>query len=402
MGLKARIGHEEPSGTHGGDATSGAWRQRTLNTEFSDPDNIVTISANEFTLQAGTYVVKVGSLSWRTNRNQTVLYDVTGSTIIAAGSSEYASTNQVVSENILFHAFTIESANTYSIQSQVQVDRAVTGFGPGNSFGAPNAFVEVEIEKLTAAEEVAIICDEKGYTADGGDFNATVWRTHDINTNRFDPQVLVVSISANEFILQPGTYVLEAAAAGFSVNAHKIRLQNITDNTTIGYGSNETDSPTYASQSNSLMFAEFTLLGTKVLSLESRCVTTKTVSGFGVANDFDATVPSVYAQVLVRRVPAPTPASYAIITDHKTAGIVGGQLLVGAWRQRDLNTEVYDPDGIVTVSANAFTLVAGSYWIEATMPVSEVDSCLSRLVNSDGDVVEGTGGSVYADRKSVV
>ena len=44
--------------------------------------------------------------------------------------------------------------------------------------------------------------------------------------------------------------------------------------------------------------------------------------------------------------------SIAIIEDQKSAGTAGGTFTSGAWRTRDLNTEVSDPDGIVSTQSS--------------------------------------------------
>ena len=51
--------------------------------------------------------------------------------------------------------------------------------------------------------------------------------------------------------------------------------------------------------------------------------------------------------------------SYAIIADQKSSTTQGGGFTSGAWRTRDLNTEIADADGIVSISSNQFTLGAG-------------------------------------------
>jgi len=161
----------------------------------------------------------------------------------------------------------------------------------------------VEIEKLTASDEVAVICDEKAYNVDGGDFTQDAWRTRDLNTVRFDPNVLV-SLSANEFTLQAGTYVLESSAPGYDVDRQKTRLQNITDGVTVAHSPNEASNSHvfYARSNNCILFALFALTAAKALSLQNYCSQTQNTNGFGVATDFDVTVPSVYAQVLIRKI----------------------------------------------------------------------------------------------------
>jgi len=75
-------------------------------------------------------------------------------------------------------------------------------------------------------------------------------------------------------------------------------------------------------------------------------------------------------------------SSYAIIADQKTQNTAGGTFTSGAWRTRDLQTEVADPDGIVSISANAFTLGAGTYFIRWHCPNYHTNDTQSRLYNS--------------------
>ena len=74
--------------------------------------------------------------------------------------------------------------------------------------------------------------------------------------------------------------------------------------------------------------------------------------------------------------------SIAIIADRKTAGTAGGTATLGAWRTRDLNTEVSDVGGIVTIASNQFTLQAGKYIVDWHAPVfSIVNQHISRIYN---------------------
>ena len=52
--------------------------------------------------------------------------------------------------------------------------------------------------------------------------------------------------------------------------------------------------------------------------------------------------------------------TYAIICDEKAHNAHAGTFTSGL-RTRDLNTEIADPDGIVSISNNQFTLSAGDY-----------------------------------------
>jgi len=84
-------------------------------------------------------------------------------------------------------------------------------------------------------------------------------------------------------------------------------------------------------------------------------------------------------------------SSYAVIEDQKTSGTNGGTFTSGDWRTRDLNTEVTDPDGIVSISANQFTLAAGSYLIKWFANAKDVDSHISKLYDVTGTADVGFG-----------
>ena len=86
----AIICDEKASTADGGTFTSGAWRTRDLNTEIADPDGIVSISSNQFTLGAGTYLIKFSAPACQVNSHQTKLYDITGTADVEVGSIEYS------------------------------------------------------------------------------------------------------------------------------------------------------------------------------------------------------------------------------------------------------------------------------------------------------------------------
>ena len=91
-------------------------------------------------------------------------------------------------------------------------------------------------------------------------------------------------------------------------------------------------------------------------------------------------------------------ASYAIICDQKTQDTPAGAFTSGDWRTRDLNTELIDADGIVSISSNQFTLQAGTYLINAIAPAYLVYQHMIKLYQTSGtpaDIAFGTSG--YGD-----
>lgn len=86
----------------------------------------------------------------------------------------------------------------------------------------------------------------------------------------------------------------------------------------------------------------------------------------------------------------------ALIRDEQTSGTAGGGSTATTWATRVINTEQYDPDGIVTISSNKFTPIAGTFRCRGIAPfaASGGASTLARLrirnVTAAAVVVMGT------------
>lgn len=146
----AVICDEKSATTDGGSSSShnGAWTKRDLNTELSDPDSIVSIASDQFTLGAGTYLINWSSPMYVANRHQSRLYDVTGGTVLESGSSEYnVSSSTVCTRSFGSRIHTITTNNVYEIQHQTSNTRA-DGLGVESNMGIPNIYTLVTIYKL--------------------------------------------------------------------------------------------------------------------------------------------------------------------------------------------------------------------------------------------------------------
>jgi len=138
-----------------------------------------------------------------------------------------------------------------------------------------------------------------------------------------------------------------------------------------------------------------------------------TISGSGItsANIADGTIVNAdVADVAASKLTGALPAidgsaltgmsgglyeSIAIICDRKSAGTGGGVFTSGAWRTRDLNTEVSDVDNIVSISSNQFTLVAGTYTIKWVTPAHKVNAHASALYNITTSSFEEYSNTAY-------
>tara|TARA_R100000278_G_scaffold44840_1_gene39036 strand:- start:1018 stop:2013 length:996 start_codon:yes stop_codon:yes gene_type:complete len=153
----ATLKDENTSATGGGTFTTDAWQTRTLNTEV-DPDNIVTLSNNQFTLAAGSYHITWSCPAYRVNTHQAKLKNITD-TINYYGEMAYAYNNSAATQTVSAGSavLTITGSKVFEIQHQSESTRDNSGFGIGvlTSFDAEtgdslkNVYSQVTITQLS-------------------------------------------------------------------------------------------------------------------------------------------------------------------------------------------------------------------------------------------------------------
>ena len=145
-GSVAILSHVTAHNVGGGDLTAGAFRTRPLNTEV-DPDGIVTLSSNQFTLAAGTYAIDWTCDGYSVDHHVSQIYDITNSATLILGSASYAkSTVNVANVTYGHHIFTITSTTTYELQHQSSTTKASNGMGNMTNLSGINsthAFVKI-------------------------------------------------------------------------------------------------------------------------------------------------------------------------------------------------------------------------------------------------------------------
>ena len=138
---------EKGDNTDAGTSTE-SFSQRTLNVQI-DPDSIVSLDSNQFTLGSGTYLISWSAPAINSNQHQSQLYNITGSAPLRQGSAMYCHTSAIVltrSEGSFIHEIT--SNNVYEIRHRVEVAQSSYGFGVGSTFGTNNIYTIVVIYKL--------------------------------------------------------------------------------------------------------------------------------------------------------------------------------------------------------------------------------------------------------------
>ena len=135
-----------------GTFTSGAWRTRNLNVELADPDGIVSLSSNQFTLQAGTYIIRWSCSAFQVDHHSTKINHVSGSYTTGGtevGTSEYSNNGSEITNRSVGVSLQIPTnANVYEIQHRCTQTINGNGFGVRTMFGADTIATIVEIFKI--------------------------------------------------------------------------------------------------------------------------------------------------------------------------------------------------------------------------------------------------------------
>ena len=126
----AIICDQKATNAAGGSSSTGSFNTRDLNTELADPDGIVSISSNQFTLQAGSYLIKASAPAFKAQRHQIIVQNITDSSVSIVGSCEYNDNSaQVQTRSFLAGRVTISAAKVFEIRHRI--DNAEGTFGLG-------------------------------------------------------------------------------------------------------------------------------------------------------------------------------------------------------------------------------------------------------------------------------
>ena len=145
----AFIGDKKAQNTAGGSSTASQHIQRDLNHEFYDPDGIVSISSNDFTIgSAGTYIIECSAPVFAGNQNVSRLRNTAG-TVVHEGTCEYShSTGYAQIRSTGSVRLTQTGSETYRIMHRVANAQSTNGYGvPSANHGNYDVYTWVKIYK---------------------------------------------------------------------------------------------------------------------------------------------------------------------------------------------------------------------------------------------------------------
>ena len=143
--------------------------------------------------------------------------------------------------------------------------------------------------KLPAAPGLkkAVVKDAKSAGTNGGTFTAGSFITRDLNTVEGDTDI--VSVSSNQFTLQPGTYLIYGETPAKDVDKHKCQIYDVTGSATLSEGTSSASRDDYPILACPSFFsARVVLTSANTYEIRHRCEKTKITDGLGLAVSFAA------------------------------------------------------------------------------------------------------------------
>jgi len=124
------IRDKKAQGVSGGTFTVGAWQTRDLNDEVADTANIASVSSNQITLAAGTYVALILAPAHAVANHQSRLYDITGGATLITGTPEYVGVTELVqTHSFVCGRFTLAATSVLEVQHYATSTKSANGLG---------------------------------------------------------------------------------------------------------------------------------------------------------------------------------------------------------------------------------------------------------------------------------
>ena len=142
---------EFASGTVGGGAgAAGSWHNRTINTIRGESWFLNSlVSEHTFQLQPGHYTIFAQAHFMNTNHTKLKLYDDTNDVDVIIGMSSYVSASAGTGPFPSLNGnFTITQNTDFQLKYRVSNTNATNDLGQNDSYGVPEKYVNVRIEKL--------------------------------------------------------------------------------------------------------------------------------------------------------------------------------------------------------------------------------------------------------------
>lgn len=173
--------------------------------------------------------------------------------------------------------------------AEVPTRSEITGTFSENFYVKDTVFADYTSGAASGGGE-AIFEDHKASGADGGTCTSTSnYMPRDLNFVEKAASFATLS-STNKMQMAAGAYRYRCEGPAFKTAQHNVRLQNLTDATTIKVGTSAYAGAAESVTTASSVEAVFTIAAPKLIQLQHRCNTTRATNGFGVSHTFGTNI----------------------------------------------------------------------------------------------------------------
>lgn len=153
------------------------------------------------------------------------------------------------------------------------------------------------VSPASITQGVVYLKDIQSSSTEGGTCTSGNWIVRTLNTTEGDTDL--VSLSSNQFTLQPGVYSIDVTAPARGVDAHKIRLYDVTNSGVSIFGSSSFANSGSVEDSVALLNGALNITTATTYQIEHACATTKNTNGFGTYSNLGSF--ELYTQVKITR-----------------------------------------------------------------------------------------------------
>jgi hypothetical protein len=132
---------EKAVSVSGGTFTSGADRVRDINQVKRNTISGASLASNRITLPVGTYEILAFCPAYQVDGHQALLYNVTASTELIVGTSNYAQVGQSgMSHSIVTGAIALAAPSELELRHRCQTTASTSGMGSSQGWRTPNVY----------------------------------------------------------------------------------------------------------------------------------------------------------------------------------------------------------------------------------------------------------------------
>ncbi len=139
---------QRSSGTNGDSLSSGAFRDRTLNTTVFNTISGASLAANVVTLPEGTYLVFGVVPTNGCDQHEARLFNSADSTAVITAANSRSGSSVENMAALLVGAFSIAASKTFKVQSQVNFTNTTSGGGLAMPFSSGETYTSILFVKI--------------------------------------------------------------------------------------------------------------------------------------------------------------------------------------------------------------------------------------------------------------